>query len=478
MLLFNALTHRLEEFVPKNRNDVKIYCCGPTVYNGPHLGHARTYIFLDVLRRILRYHQGYGVRLVVNITDDKIINQEDPQIARKYERAFFKTMDQLNAERPDFTPRVTDFIGLAKQLSKQCMVDEFAYYKPNFDIVFSTEAYLKKFERAFPNTVKRDQAFPEGDSEVRKGKWDPRDFTLFKSEKQWKDTKGKKRKGMPGWHTECASIASYHFGESVDIHVGGIDLEFPHHENEIAICCTHFNKEEWVRFFLHTGHLEIEGKKMSKSLDNSITLDDMLVKGYPALAIRYMFLKHSYDKPMAFKEDEVQGAKKLYGCFMHHMENVKSYLKDLKEKEVEEKEKCLHDKQPELDELNCAKANIDFFLMDNLNVPKALQLLEEYVKRLSTVTMRVMSYEQLQYCYNYVLWMTDKCFGLILSSPNELKKSDFLFPILKKFRSEVREHALMKQDINRDHLLKLCDEVRESMHQKGYTVEDLPINKV
>lgn len=258
LLLYNALTHKKEPFIPENTKDVKIYCCGPTVYDMPHLGHARTYIFLDVLRRVLRYHLGYGVRLVMNVTDlgDKILEKADSEcvagphiIAQKYERIFFETMEKLNVKRPDFTPRATDFIGAAKTLSQACLSKEFAYHESNSSstLYFNTEAYLKQFGRVFPDTEKRDQASSQIIEEKKTYKRDPRDFVLWKS-KQWLDVKENICNEMPGWHTECAAMAAYYFGSSVDIHLGGIDLQFPHHENEVALGRIYFNKKNVFAF--------------------------------------------------------------------------------------------------------------------------------------------------------------------------------------------------------------------------------------
>lgn len=475
LLLFNALTQEKEPFIPENAKDVKMYYCGPTVYDTPHLGHARTYIFIDVLRRILRNYMAYGVRSAMNVTDlgEKIFERAaldrvaSPHIiAQKYEREFFETMDKLYVERADFTPRVTDFLDVGKSLSQTCLLKEFAYHGSDTSptLYFSTEAYLKQFGRAFPDTQKRDEAIRMLKAEEKKR--DPRDFVLWKS-KEWLDATGKLRNEIPGWHTECAAIAIYYFGNSVDIHVGGIDLQFPHHENEIALGRVYFNQTHWVRFCLYIGHLQMDGIKMSKSLKNFKTVNEMILKGYSPLAIRYMFLKHPYNKPMTFQEDELKNAQRLYNCFAYHMKYIELYLLVLKNDGDRRKCYNLYNKQSALEELNEVKERINDLLMDNLNISEALQILEDYVRKLSN-TVKRFPYEWLQYCFNYVLWMTETCFGFKLS--RESKQSGSLYPVLKKFRSQVREYALKMKD--REFLLKLCDEVRECMHRNGYIVED------
>lgn len=480
--LYNARTQRLEAFIPSDPNDVKIYCCGPTVYNVPHLGHARTYVFLDVLRRMLRYYLGFGVRTVMNITDlnDKIIEIGGLPSARKFESKFFDTMDQLNVERPDFAPRVTDFMYLMNNFSKRCLVSKFAYYSNGFDTTyFSTEAYLKKFDRVFPLSEKRDNSLQQSTLEQNEGKWDVRDFAIWKNSKEWIDVKGEKQTEMPGWHTECATIASFFFSDSVDIHLGGIDLQFPHHENEIALGRVYFENKDWVNFCLYTGHLQTEGKKMSKSLQNFTTVEQMVEDGFSPLAIRYMFMKFPYDKPMTFHKDELKKAQKAYDNFMHHIQRMKLQVLELERKATESDfEDIWYDEygsKMELSELSQVKKKVDEYLKDNLNVGKALETLEDYVQGFSHPLKQDLPYDWLRYCLTYILWMTDTCFGLIEKPPKEDESSDALFLILKKFRAKVREMALTKdmEETQKKSLLTLCDNIREEINgETHYNIED------
>lgn len=389
--LFNALNECKVPFLPRNTQDVTIYCCGPTVCAVPNLGQVRPYVFMDVLRRILRHHLGYGVRLVMNVADNKIILKGD---ARHYERIFFQTMDLLNVERPDFAPRATDCLELAKHVSRRCLIEENAYYLRGFDtIYFSTETHLKKFGCVFPHSV-------ETRANSEEGKWNSRDFAL------WKD-----KNGMPGWGTECASMAMFYFPDYVDIYLGTKELQFSHHEHEIALCRAFSDEKEFVRFCLCTDRVEMKEDE---------TVDGLLCENYSPLAIRYMFLKHTYDEPMIFNKDELRKAQNAYDNLVNRINKMKLHLQKLKTEEEEEKWYDQYGTLAEINEINRVKETIDDFLMDNVNVPKALETLEDYVEVFSTEeTMTAMSYEWLRYSLNYILRMTDSCFGLIKSEKKE-----------------------------------------------------------
>lgn len=403
--LFNMLNDSKEPFLPVNTQDVKIYCCGPTMYDAPNLGQVRTYVFMDVLRRILGNYLGYGIRLVMNVTDldDKIISKGSIRVARHYETIFFQTMDLLNVERPDFAPRATDCLEVARNVSTRCLIEKIAYYEPGFETTyFSTEAYFKKFGCVFPHSP------VESRENSGEGKWNPRDFVLWKSSKCWIDCEGKELKGLPGWDTECASMAMFYFPEYVDILLGMKDLQFTHHENEIALGCAYSNKRDFVRFCLCTDGVEIKEEK---------TFEELLSENYSPLAIRYMFLKHPYNKPMIFNNAELRKAQSSYDNFIYRINQMKLYLQKLKAKETKENfEEKWYDQYgtwAELNELNSLKKKIHDFLMDDVNVPKALEALENYVEMFSTEALIAMSYEWLRYCLNYILRITDSCFGLL-----------------------------------------------------------------
>lgn len=463
--LFNALTQSVEPFTPTNPHDVKLYCCGPTVNNIPHLGHARTYVFMDVLRRILQHYMGYGLRLVMNVTD-LAENITDSGLAHEYEKKFFKTMNLLNIETVNFTPRVTECLELATNLWKRCMTQKFAYFTRNLDIYFHSKAYLEKFGPAFPDTGKPNPEATLADD----GKWDPCDFPVWKDSKQWIDAKGNQHTGIPSRHTACAAMAIFHFNDSIDLHLGSVDLQFPHHENEIALSRVYFKKKDWVRICLYTGILEMGGQKMSNSLQNVVTVEEMLAKGYSPLVIRYMFLKHPYQKPMCFREDQLKGAQHSYNRLMKNIGKMKFYQNQLAFHNTVE---VLQESWERCNELSRLKKTVDEALMDNVNIPKALDLVEDYVQSFVLRFKKNMSYEWISYCLEYVLFLVDTCFGLMKhSSEYVIHESDELYPVFKKFRSGVREYALKAEEMQRETLLEMCDKVKEEVDRMGYDLQD------
>lgn len=414
--LFNVLSGSKEPFLPENIHDVNIFCCGPSMDDMPKLGQVRTYVFMDVLRRILRHHLGYGVRLVMNIKDlnDTISSIGGIPAARHYERIFFKTMNLLNVERPDFTPRVTDCLEMAKHVSRRCLIEEIAYRrKLDFGtICFNTEAHFEKFgcvfNPHFPPQPPPGESTRENSGE---GKSNPRDFALWKSSKQWVDGKGKIRNGMPESETECASMAMCYFPEHVDILLGTKDLQFIHHQNEIALIRAYSDEKEFVRFCLCTDRVETKERA---------TIDRLIHDKFSPLAIRYMLLKHPYDKPMIFNKTEMKKAQSSYDNLIYRINQIKVYLQKLKSKEFAEEDDLegkWYDQygiRAEISEINKLKQTIHDFLMDNVNVPKALERLEDYVELFSREeALRATSYEWVRYCLNYILQITDSYFGLI-----------------------------------------------------------------
>lgn len=201
--IFNHLTNQLESFVPKDPNDVKIYVCGPTVYDSPHLGHGRTYVFVDCLTRILQHVFGYHVRLVMNITDldSKIIERGGHDVAVHNERKFFEAMDKLNVKRPDFVSRVTDFMNTISHFVENNLN---GYSYRSSDLLFDIKPYLKRYGPVFRVDENRHDDFPVLENSYKSQKKDSRDFVLWKADKVWVDAEGKERQGMPGWHSECA----------------------------------------------------------------------------------------------------------------------------------------------------------------------------------------------------------------------------------------------------------------------------------
>ncbi len=310
--LFNTLTNQLETFTPAEGNTVRIYSCGPTVYNFVHIGNLRTFTFQDVLRRYLRY-RGYTLLHVMNVTDveDKIIRDAGAaglslkDFTAKYTEAFFDDCAALRLEKPDritkATEHIDDMIALIKRLEEN-------------GHTYQSEGSVYYRIASFPGYGKLSKLKAEG---IQAGarvdqdeyeKDDARDFALWKAAKPgepyWDSPFGP---GRPGWHIECSAMSMRYLGETFDIHTGGEDLVFPHHENEIAQSEGATGKP-FVRFWLHSKHLLVDGQKMSKSAGNFYTLRDLLAKGYAPEAIRYVLAKVPHSKQLNFTFDEVQGA--------------------------------------------------------------------------------------------------------------------------------------------------------------------------
>ncbi len=329
---YNTLTRSLDEFVPIENNTVKIYSCGPTVYDYAHIGNFRSYIFSDLLRRFLKY-KGYKVIHTMNLTDvdDKTINrskQENLTLKKytdKYIKIFFEDLDTLKIERVEYYPRATDhikdMIGLIKKLEKNGYIYESGgsiYYNIS---KFKDYGKLSKIDLSgMKKGVRID--VDEYDKE------DVRDFVLWKGKKEgepyWETEYGA---GRPGWHIECSAMSMKYLGETFDIHTGGVDLVFPHHENEIAQSEGATGKP-FVKYWLHCAHLIVNNEKMSKSAGNFFTLRDLLNKGYDKNAIRYLLLSTHYRKQLNFTEDGIkasqQAVEKLQ-TFYNNLLNMKSF---------------------------------------------------------------------------------------------------------------------------------------------------------
>lgn len=295
--IYNTLKREKEEFKPINSNQVGMYVCGVTVYDLCHFGHGRTFVSFDVIARYLRY-LGYNLRYVRNITDvdDKIIkralenNEMCDQLVDRMIAEMHKDFDDLNILRPDVEPRATKHIPEIVAMVEKLIANGHAYVAADGDVMFDVESF-KKYGALSRQNLEQLQAGAR--VEIKSVKKNPMDFVLWKMSKEgepsWQSPWGN---GRPGWHIECSAMNSKELGEHFDIHGGGSDLMFPHHENEIAqSCCAHGG--DYVNYWLHTGMLTIDDEKMSKSLGNFFTIRTMLEK-YESETLRYFFLTAHY----------------------------------------------------------------------------------------------------------------------------------------------------------------------------------------
>jgi len=315
--VFNTLSNKKEEFVPLDGKNVRMYACGPTVYDSSHLGHARMAIVWDVIQRYLRF-LGYKVTFVRNITDidDKIINRakevgvSPDQLSRQYTFEFWRDMYALNVMPPDFEPKATEFIQPMIQFVNE-LIDSGHAYEANGDVYFDVASFKNYGKLSKQNLEQLQSGAREqvrNQDELATIKKNPVDFALWKSANQselgWPSPWGY---GRPGWHLECSTMIRNVLGETIDIHGGGEDLVFPHHENEIAQSESLFDKS-LAKYWMHNSFVQVSAEKMSKSLGNYKTIKDLL-QNYSADTLRLLVLQTHYRNPIDFTADSLAAAK-------------------------------------------------------------------------------------------------------------------------------------------------------------------------
>lgn len=340
--LYNSYTQKTEEFIPLEeskcfdncetstsltKGKVKMYVCGPTVYDSAHLGHARCYITWDVLYRYLKF-KGYDVTYCRNVTDvdDKILKKAEAEgvspddVAKKYYDAFTKSMESLNNLKPDIEPFATKTLGEMISINKQLIENGFAY-EANGDVYFRVKKFAKYGALSKQPLDSLEAGARVEESDIKEN---PMDFALWKKDEKF-GYKSPWGIGRPGWHIECSAMARKYLGKTIDIHAGGADLIFPHHENEIAQSeCA--NGQQFAKYWLHNGFVTINKEKMSKSLGNFLTIDDML-KIYDANTIRFFILTNHYRMPVEFSDEALEaatgGVKRLYNAINSARKAVK-----------------------------------------------------------------------------------------------------------------------------------------------------------
>ncbi|WP_394132868.1 cysteine--tRNA ligase [Shewanella maritima] len=375
--IYNSMSREKQEFKPINPNKIGMYVCGITIYDFCHIGHGRTFVSFDMIVRYLRY-VGYEVNYLRNITDvdDKIIkranenNESCDALTERLIGEMHNDFDALNMLRPDFEPRATLHIDEIIEMVETLIAKDHAYVSESGDVLFSVASFAE-YGRLSGQNLEQLQAGAR--VEVEDTKRDPMDFVLWKMSKPgeptWESPWGP---GRPGWHIECSAMNSKHLGEHFDIHGGGSDLQFPHHENEIAqSCCAHGT--QYVNYWMHTGMVMVDKEKMSKSLGNFFTIRDVL-EHYDAETIRYFLLSGHYRSQLNYSEDNLKQARSA-------LERMYTALKDL--------------------DLSVAPADdavfVDKFkaaMNDDFNTPEAYSVLFDMVReinRLKTTDMATAS---------------------------------------------------------------------------------------
>ena len=449
---YNTLSNKKERFVPLHPDKALIYTCGPTVYDYAHIGNFRAYIFEDLLRRYLKF-KGYQVTQVMNITDvdDKIIKaskaagKDMGEYTRKYIDAFFADLDALRIERAEFYPRATEHIPQMVSLVKRLQEKDFAYTR-------ESSVYFRL--SAFPSYGKLSKIDLQGIKPGARidldeyGKEDIRDFVLWKGKKEgepfWETELGP---GRPGWHIECSAMSTHYLGESFDIHTGGVDLIFPHHENEIAQSEAATGRQ-FVRYWLHCRHLIVEGEKMSKSKGNYYTLRDLLEEGYEPLAIRYLLLSTHYRRQLNFTREGLTQA-------THSLKNLGDFLLRLRQsKPIEGYNQTLGKATKD------AIAGIERALDDDLNISPALASLHQLVKEVNISLDREEIGEKNMSEVREVLDNFDRITGILPAIEEEP-----LDETVRKLIAE-RESARQRKEYQK------ADLIREKLRRMGIILED------
>ena len=383
MYVYNTLTRKKEPMIPVHEGKVGIYACGPTVYNYFHIGNARPFVIFDTLRRFLT-HLGYEVKFVQNFTDidDKMIRRANEEnttveaIAERYIAEYFKDAAALGVKRADVHPRATKHIGEIIGLIKKLEAKGLAYPTDNGDVYFDTQAYRANYGKLIGQNL--DDLESGARIEVGDIKRHPMDFALWKGQKPgepaWKSPWGM---GRPGWHIECSAMSMKYLGETFDIHCGGVDLIFPHHENEIAQSEGATGKP-FAKYWMHNGHINVDNKKMSKSAGNFFTVRD-IAKEYDLEAVRMFLLSAQYRSPINFSRDLIMAAKNSLDRMYTARNNALFMLESASEREMNENEIAFTER---------AKQYVDKFddaMCDDLNTADALGVVFEYVREMNTM---------------------------------------------------------------------------------------------
>ncbi len=444
MKIYNSLTNSLENFNSIEKNKVGIYVCGPTVYNYIHIGNSRPIIVFDVLARYLK-SIGYEVKFVQNFTDidDKIIKKSIEEkvpfkdITEKYISAFLEDISKLNIIEGILRPRVSENIPEIIQMIENLIDNSYAY-ELNGDVLFDVHKY-RDYGKLSNRTISNKENVEE--TETKKN---IEDFALWKKKKEgepyWDSPWSK---GRPGWHIECSAMSEKYLGKNFDIHCGGLDLIFPHHENEIAqSICSHCEKTTFANYWMHNGFVEINGEKMSKSLGNFITLHDILKK-YEGNILRFFMLTSHYRKPINFSYENIEIAKKTLSSIedtLYRYESISNTQNT--NKEILKLIDKFNDK---------FKESLD----EDLNTPAAISSIHDHIKDINKLILNN-GYIELK---NVVDNLRDKLVNILGVELNMVKNNKIeeqLIDLLYRIREDARSNKNYElSDFIRDELFKI-----------------------
>ncbi|AKA71389.1 cysteine--tRNA ligase [Clostridium scatologenes] len=457
MKVFNTITRKKEDFIPLSEKEVKMYVCGPTVYNFFHIGNARTFVVFDTIRRYFEY-RGYKVKFIQNFTDidDKMIKRakEDnitvKELGDKFIEEYYKDADSLNIERATVNPRATEYINEIIDFVKE-LIDRGYAYEVDGDIYFHT----KKFEDYGKLSGQNLEDLQAGARiSVDERKKDPMDFAVWKSQKPgepaWESPWGM---GRPGWHIECSCMAYNLLGETIDIHAGGSDLAFPHHENEIAQSEARTGKT-FAKYWMHSAFVNVNNEKMSKSLNNFFTAREILEK-YDPDVIRLFMLSGHYRTQINFSIESLESMKAAMDRLYNSISNLESLLEETKQEQ-------LMDQEVEyIKTLNGYKEKYIEKMDDDFNTADAVSVIFDLIRDINTNVKIDSSKELIKHCLNLI---------------KELGKPLGILQKSKKGTLEEKIEALIKerQQARKDKNWALSDKIRDDLKEQGILLEDTP----
>lgn len=459
MKVFNTLSRQKEEFVPLQEGKVSMYVCGPTVYNLIHIGNARPMIVFDTARRYME-HKGYAVNYVSNFTDvdDKIIKKANEEgvepsvISERYIEECKKDMKALNVKEATTHPKATEEIsGMIEMI--QTLIDKgHAYVAPDGTVYYKTRSFKEYGKLSHKNL---DDLRSGGRSLLVSGedqKQDTLDFVLWKPKKEgepyWESPWCE---GRPGWHIECSVMSKKYLGEEIDIHAGGEDLIFPHHENEIAQSEA-ANDKEFAKYWLHNGFLNIDNKKMSKSAGNFFTVRDISEK-YDLQVLRFFMLSAHYRSPLNFSADLMEAAKNGLDRIVTSVSNLNYLLERAQDGEMSAQEKTL------TEEAQSFIAKFDEAMDDDFNTADAISAIFELVKFVNTNVTEDSGKAFVQAMKDEILMLSDIC-GLIVEKKEEI------------LDTEIEALIQERQDARKAKNFARADEIRDTLAAQGIILED------
>ena len=457
MKIYNTMTRKKEEFIPIEEGKVKMYVCGPTVYNFIHLGNARPFTVFDTLRRYFEY-RGYEVTYIQNFTDvdDKIIKRSHEEgispeeVAEKYIKEYFIDCDGLGIKRATVHPQVTDNIENII-VFVQDLIDKGYAYEAGGDVLFRTRKF-KEYGKLSHQNIEELELGARIDVDDKKE--DPLDFVLWKAKKEgepgWQSPWGE---GRPGWHIECSVMSNRYLGNTIDIHAGGQDLQFPHHENEIAQSeCR--NGHTFARYWMHNGYINVDGEKMSKSLGNFFTVRDISNK-YDLGLVRFFLLATQYRNPVNFSDTVLEQAKAGLERLTNARDNAEFILGNLADSSLRDEEKDM------VAGLDKYRERFIEAMDDDLNTADAISVIFELAKFMNTNISDQSSKEFVQLNLDIFNELT----GVLNIANKSVEEDDSLS---QKVEDLIAKRAQAKKEKN----FALADQIRDELTAMGIAIED------